>query len=346
MNEGRSSPTAETAPSIWVLADDRAGNVSQCLGIANALGLPFSVKQIRYTAAGRLPNAVMGASLAGLTTESRAVVTPPWPDLVIAAGRRTGPVARAIKQRNEGHTFLVQSMHPGMLGAAEFDLIAVPRHDRRKLADNLLEVIGAPHGVTPARLEEASKVWSVPFVELPSPRIAVIVGGSTRRHQFTEAMAAELGRMVSAAAAEISGSLLVTTSRRTGRAPTAALMATLTVPHRVHRWGDAGDNPYMGILALADIVVVTGDSVSMCSEACATPAPVYIFAPTDLVSDKHARLHQDLVTSGCARLLEGRMERWNHPPLNAATAIAAALRNRLLLPDPLPPNSAACHQAT
>lgn len=335
--------TSGSAPCIWVLADDRAGNVSQCRGIATELGLPFTVKDIRYTAAGRLPNAMMGASFAGLTAESRATLTPPWPDLIIAAGRRTGPVARAIKQRNEGRTFLVQSMYPGSIGADEFDLIAVPRHDRRKPAANLLEVVGAPHGVTAARLREAAGIWSARLASLPSPRIAVMVGGSTRRHQFTEAMAAELGRKVSAAAASLAGSLLVTTSRRTARAPAAILTAALTAPHRMHRWGDAGDNPYMGFLALADIIVVTGDSVSMCSEACATQAPVYIFAPKDLVSDKHARLHQDLVTSGCARLLNDRLERWSHPPLNAATAIALAVRERLPLPDPAPPASGAAN---
>ncbi len=329
--------TSGSAPCIWALADDRAGNVSQSLGIAMALGLPHTIKEIRYTAAGRLPNAVMGASFGGLTAESRAALTAPWPDLVIAAGRRTGPVARAIKQRNDGHTFLVQSMHPGSAGADEFDLIAVPRHDRRKPAVNLLEVIGAPHRVTAERLAEAARLWAPQFAALPTPRIAVIVGGSTRRHQFTEAMAMELGRQTSAMASSAGGSLLVTTSRRTGRSPAAALIEALSVPQRVHRWGDAGDNPYMGFLALADAIVVTGDSVSMCSEACATSAPVYIYAPASLVSDKHARLHRDLFASGYARLLEGRFDPWNHPPLNAATAIAAVIRERLSLPTPTPP---------
>ena len=325
---------AGAAPSIWVLADDRAGNVSQALGIATALGLPFSVKDIRYTAAGRLPNAMVGASFVGLTSESRATLTPPWPDLVIAAGRRTGPVARAIKQRNGGRTFLVQSMHPGSSGADDFDLIAVPRHDRRKPAENLLEVIGAPHRVTPQRLAEAAQIWAPQFADLPRPRVALIVGGSTHRHQFTEVMAAELGRIASAAAVSAGGSLLVTTSRRTGRPAASVLAGEMKVPHRLHRWGDSGDNPYMGFLAVADAVIVTGDSVSMCSEACATAAPVYIYAPVALVSDKHARLHRDLYDGGYARPLADRLESWTHPPLNAADQIATVLRERLSLPIP------------
>ncbi len=35
--------------TIWVLADDRAGNNSQSLGVAEALGCETEVKKIRYT---------------------------------------------------------------------------------------------------------------------------------------------------------------------------------------------------------------------------------------------------------------------------------------------------------
>ena len=45
-----------------------------------------------------------------------------------------------------------------------------------------------------------------------------------------------------------------------------------------HRWrsGDA-ENPYLGLLGLADILVATGESISMATEACATGKPVYFF---------------------------------------------------------------------
>ena len=42
--------------TVWILADDRAGNVSQLLGIAEALELPFERKDIRYDAWIKLPN--------------------------------------------------------------------------------------------------------------------------------------------------------------------------------------------------------------------------------------------------------------------------------------------------
>ena len=312
-------------PRIWVLIDDRAGNASQCLGVAEALRLAFEERHIRYAAAATLPNAMLGSSFGGLTRESRDALRPPWPDLVIAAGRRTAPVARAIKRLNRGSTFLAQVMHPGPPGAEEFDLIAVPRHDRRAPASNHLEILGAPHRIMPKRLVAEARRWRGRVRVMPKPRIALVVGGRTRRRPFTEAMAGTLGRMVAALARGAGGSVMATTSRRTGRAATASLQATLSDPCRFHRWGEGDDNPYVAFLGLADAVVVTGDSVSMCSEACATGGPVYIFAPPELITRKHDRLHEDLYTAGYARPLEERLESWRHPRLNPAVEIAAAI---------------------
>lgn len=312
---------------VWLLIDDRAGNRAQCEGVAAALGVAGQVKGLVYGWFGKLPNGILGASFAGLTAASRAALTPPWPDLVIAAGRRSGPVARRIKRLAGGRTRLVQIMDPGPSGADEFDLIAIPNHDDAADAANVLRITGAPHGVTEARLAAARQAWAASLEALPSPRIAVIAGGSTRRRRFTESMAAELGDLVSAMANSCGGSLMVSTSRRTGDAA-SALIGAITAPARIHRWESGGDNPYLGYLAWADGVVVTGDSMSMCSEACARPGPVYIYGPPTLITDKHRRLHEELFAAGYARPLGRTLEEWRHPPLNAAEAIAAEVRRR------------------
>ncbi|MBX9634595.1 MAG: mitochondrial fission ELM1 family protein, partial [Magnetospirillum sp.] len=244
--------------------------------------------------------------------------------LVIAAGRRTAPVARWIKRQSGAP--LVQIMDPGPGGRSEFDLIAIPAHDGTMGGANVLSVTGAPHRVTAAKLAEAAELWRPRFAHLPRPWVALIVGGSTRQRRFTAAMAQELGQRVAA----LGGSVLVTTSRRTGAEAEQALLEMLPEPRFVHRWGAVGDNPYFGFLALADTLVVTGDSVSMACEACAAPAPVYLYAPQGLVVPKHARLHAQLYARGLARPLDGAsaVESWSHPPLNAAADIAAAIRKR------------------
>lgn len=318
----------DSGAPVWVLADDRAGNVGQCLGVAEALGWPFAVKPVRYDRWAGLPNLLRGATLAGVALPTRLDLVAPWPRVVVAAGRRTAPVARWIKRRSGA--FLVQIMDPGPGGRHEFDLIAVPNHDGRPpKGANVMTVTGAPHRVVAARLAAEAETWRSRFDALPRPWVGLIVGGATRKRPFPPAMAAELGRRATALAQ--GGSLLVTTSRRTGTQSEDALLAAIPEPRFVHRWGCEGANPYFGLLALADALVVTGDSVSMCCEACAAPAPVYVYAPPGWVAPKHARLHAELFANGYARPLDAGsgLETWTHPSLNAAQAIAAAIRERL-----------------
>lgn len=320
------------SPSVWLLVDNRPGNQSQCLGVGDALGRGCEIRDLEYTAAAALPNFVMGKTFGGLSASSRINLVEPWPDIIIAAGRRAAPVARHIKEKNNGATFLVQIMYPGDTGLDEFDLVCVPRHDAIADAPNILQITGAPHRVTPQRLTSARDDWQERLGVLPGPRIALIVGGSTKRRKFTEEMARELGAAASKMATDAGGSLMITTSRRSDDTA-KALIAEINAPSHVFKWGDAGENPYLAYLAMADGVIVTGDSVSMCSEAAASPGPVWIYAPKKLTIHKHAILHRQLYDADIAKPFDvtGGMafESWQHAPLNAAFDIAAEIRKRL-----------------
>lgn len=312
---------------IWVLADPAPGHAGQALGVAEALGEPFAVKTLAYTKAAALPNVLRGASRMGLTAECKRQLAAPWPDLVIGAGRRTAPIARWIK-RQAPKARLVQILHPGLAGLAEFDLVAVPRHDCAHPTPNMLVTTGVAHRVTPAKLAEAAAQWAPGLRHLKRPFLAVLVGGTTRRRAFDAKMAADLAARLAAMKLRLGGSLLVTLSRRTPPEVKAALEALLPKPRLIHDPREGGDNPYFGFLALADAVVVTGDSVSMLCEAAASPAPVYLFAPENWVTPKHARLHDELIAEGYVQRFDGRTVAGRHPPLNAALAIAQAIRDR------------------
>jgi len=189
-------------------------------------------------------------------------------------------------------------------------------------APNILRITGAPHRLTPARIASAADAWRGRFAALPRPLVALIVGGATHAKPFPVDLAATLGRDVSRMASDTGGAVLVATSRRTGVGAERALIGAIDVPYHSFLWSAGGDNPYFGYLALADAIVVTGDSVSMCSEACATPATVYIYAPEGMVGPKHARLHRHLYETGLAKPFDGHFTPAAHPPLNAAGEIA------------------------
>ena len=115
---------------------------------------------------------------------------------------------------------------------------------------------------------------------------------------------------------------------RTGTPATEALAGALAgLPHRLHRWGQTGPNPYAGMLAWADIVVVTGDSTSMLSEALATTVPVFIADPGS-VAARHLRLHGNLIAAGQARMLAAAPTPFARPTLDEAGRVAAEIRAR------------------
>ncbi len=318
----------ETSATVWALTDDRPGNNVQVLGVAEAMNWPTVKKAIRYTGLARLPNIIRRATLAGVTGASRAALQPPWPDVVIAAGRRSAPVARWIKRQSGGQTKLVQIMFPGRTGAKDFDLIALPDHDAKPhIAEwpNVITITGAPSLITGDLLAGQAEHWQGRFDALPRPFIAVVVGGATRRRPFSRDQAFDLGTKVAKLARDAGGSVLLTTSRRTGREAERALMQVIPEPREVFTWGQDSENPYTGFLALADAIVVTGDSVTMCAEACATETPVYIYAPPGSVTAKHARLHQSLFDLDVARPLPETLEHWTHPALRPAEEIAEAI---------------------
>lgn len=304
---------------VWVLADPRAGTAAQALGIAERLGEPFRRLDLDWAPLARLP--LPFPSLAGLAPAARAAFAPPWPVLAISAGRRAAPVARWLARRG------VRTVHcMRAWPASGIDLLVIGRHDSPPEAPDILPILGAAHRLAPVGLAAARGEWSG-LEALPSPRIALLVGGKVRGEGMDPAAAASLGARV----AGFAGSVLATASRRTGSAATEALAQALGgVPHRLHRWGGQGENPLLGFMAWADALVVTGDSVSMLSEALVTAAPIFI-APMGDEGSRHLALHESLYAAGQARPLSAAPAPFARAPLDETARIAAAIHARGLL---------------
>ncbi len=311
---------------IWILADDRAGNVNQLLGIAEALGLPFERKDIRYDKWVKLPNFLRGASFIGITKESRQNLKAPWPKVVLSAGRRSFPVAAAIRRLSRGKTKVVQLMNPGKWEEKKCDLLILPEHDQHVSSSNVMQVLGTPHRVTEKKLATEKKHWLPILKKYPAPRLGLIIGGATKDRPFTVSAAQKLVDEVCALKAK---SLLITTSRRTPKEVVDLLEKKLPEPKFFYRFGDKGENPYFGLLSMSDKIVVTGDSMSMCSECCATKVPVFIFAPPEMIGAKHARFHQSLYAEGYAAPL-GNKEIKPKNRLNPASEIAKRIKKEFL----------------
>ena len=286
--------------TVWILADDRIGNVNQLLGIAERLPYPYERKEIRYNSFVKLPNLLRGKSLVGLTKESKKnLSTETYPDIVLSAGRRSYPVALWLKKKSNGKTKIIQLMNPGKAYFKQADLIILPKHDLYKGdLKNVLISTGTPHRITPEKLKTEKEKWESTFKKYATPRLSLIVGGATKNNPFTLKMAQELLENVNALKPK---SVLVTTSRRTPNEIVSYLKNNLDKKTTFfYQFGDKSENPYFGLLSSADMILVTGDSMSMCSECCATGVPVFIFAPDLMMSEKHKRFHKSLFEQGYA----------------------------------------------
>ncbi len=299
-------------PVIWLIDAYRAGERGQVRALVEALGWPCETKVLHYRSHVFLPHVLGQSTLRGISAESAAKLSPPWPDLVISCGVRNEPVCRWIREQSGGRTRYV---HVGRPWAAlnSFDLVITTPQYRVPSRPNVLNNILTLHGVTSQRLDQARLEWESTFAALPRPRLAVIVGGDSGPFSLGQQAASRLGRETSQLARAQGGSLLVTTSSRTSVAAVAALQSSITGPNYFHHWqsGDSA-NPYMGILAWADRLIVTGDSIAMLSEACATGKPVRMF---DLggMRDPLDESHRDFRLGGT---LYAFMLRWLWSPLS------------------------------
>jgi mitochondrial fission protein ELM1 len=141
-------------------------------------------------------------------------------------------------------------------------------------------------------------------------------------------LAHDLGRRVARLAAARGGSVLATTSRRTGAEATEALAAGLAPSlNLMYRWGEPGENPYRGYLGSADAIIATADSVSMLSEACTTDAPVYAALP-EMAGRRHRRMLASLVAAGQIRMFGNAVAVWQRPKLDEAGRVATEIRRR------------------
>jgi mitochondrial fission protein ELM1 len=306
--------------TAWILTDGKAGDELPCLGAAEALGLAPELRRVRPRAPyawlmpwGPIdPRERPGAS--------KSPIAPPFPDLVIASGRRAVPSLRYVKRASGGRTYTVFLKDP-RAGPGSADFIWAPAYDRIR-GPNVLTTLTSPHRITAARLAAARAEPDPRVAALPAPRVAVLAGGDSRHHRFTDADVARFTANLETLAAT-GVSLLMTVSRRTPP-PLRAALLDLARRRGGFFWDGAGENPYIALLALSDAVIVTADSFNMVGEAAATGVPVLVFEP----SGGHMKLRtflDGLKRLGVVHDFDGHLVGERYPPVDATPIIAAAI---------------------
>jgi len=340
-----------TARRVLVLSDGRTGHLKQSLAVVEALRqrhpeLASDVIEIRYRhRLGRLcallwswwaPAAIGAAGCLQrvLVPATAKALLCRYADVVVSCGSSTVAVNLLWARENDAKSIVV--MNPAPVPLRRFDLVIAPRHDRLPHRPNIVQLPGALAGpMTEERLRAAAqrlkahpRFRSRPGASARQPAVAVLIGGDTAHYELTPSFADALINQVAAACDELSGACLVTTSRRTSPAVERLLSERLRRHPRCRLLliasQDAVDGTLEGMLGAAEAVVVTGESVSMVSEACASGRHVIVVEPplrqrAPAAATKHKRFLEDLAGDGYVRVV---------PVPEVALAIRRLLRER------------------
>jgi uncharacterized protein len=269
---------------LWILTAGRVGDLKQMQVLAKALGWACEMKELSF--ASQTLTSLPALSPRLMTAGSKAILGGPLPDLVLAAESRTAAVALSLKAASGGRTKAICIGRPrGRLTA--FDLIVTTPQYELPRADNIIE-LALP------LTDAAQPASSGRFDHLPHPHVLLMVGGSSAPFILDAAVAGRLAQDASAHADKHGGSLLVSTSLRTGERAETAIAHAAGTGERIFLWSRGGqDNPYRAFLATADQCIVTADSTSMITDAIRAGKPTSIYRLPERWSLRH-RLVQSM----------------------------------------------------
>lgn len=324
----------------WVLVDNRAGNSNQGKALANLLNLDYTIKNLEYNLISTLPNFIKYGFLE-LTKKSKEDLfnSKDTPDFIISSGRRMASIAVALKNKYPKCKIL-QIMHPG-LSLKHFEVLILPEHDKKpqsKYINKTIFITGALSYYSSEQAAADKKKWnsSLGPNKYKGPIITVLIGGKSKGCDLTVEFVTKLLEKLDVISKKLKASLFISTSRRTP--PDVINYLRTNIGQSIKRpylFFDPSENkmenPYRGFLAFADYIVVTGDSISMCSEAAHTMKPTYIFYNDALITEKHLRFINTMFSNNYARPFTDDLEEYRPNSQSSLESLKKSIMNSMNL---------------
>jgi len=286
----RNPPTGEKLPIVWV-----EKSLAALTGIAERINPNFSFCD--------------RDSIKKAIANNQKVLCP---DFFIGSHE----TAASIKLLSTNKTFTIA------IGQKGADLNVCPEglaEDEIYKRPNVIKTIGVPRSVTKEKIENGKLEWEQKFNNLPQPRIAVLLGGTCGGFTFTPETAREMAQQLAEKTKSLGGSLIITTSKRSGEEMVGEFMDEINksgISNYCYNYNKDKEkpNPYPSILGLVRAVVVTGDSHAMCLEANSSNEAVYIFEPKEGLRQYDKILHEQLYALKYAKPFKDFMENGIEPP--------------------------------
>ncbi len=313
-----------TQANVLIIDDGRVGHLRQSQAVASALSKVLADKGKRvtvnaitvkfkkgwqcslfYVLARVLPFLRREYFLKSIMSpESAQALSAVHADFVISCGSKAAGVNWLMADILYARS--IQILTPGILDPRLFTWWIMPTHDQVKIKHaRKITTRAALNVITPAYLKEQVQKLENHFSHLKGNarfKIGVLLGGNTKGVELNEAKARSLLKYVKEAAMHFNADVLLTTSRRTPAAVDAVVARELKGFERCALCIIANDqnipSAVGGILGLSDIVLVSGESISMVSEAVASGKKTIVFSLEGTTDSKYERFSADLADEG------------------------------------------------
>lgn len=263
-----------TGPRTWLVLGDKRGDNGQVETVAAGLPWPWERRFVQMRPQWVYGKPPVRPSLDHIDLEKSDALEPPWPDLILTIGRRPSSVALWIQRQSGGHSRIVYIGKPSTR-VEHFDLVVVSGEILMPPLDNVMRT-----DLPLMRVEQDAnelEQWRQRFAALPRPLVGFLLGGPTKPFVYDRDVLDRVLTLARGVSDAQGGTPYLTTSRRTPEWFADALEQDMPAGGQLFRWSaTAPNNPYRGILGLADGLVVTADSISMLVEAIGLGRPAAI----------------------------------------------------------------------
>ena len=252
-----------------------------------------------------------------------------YPSIMVTCGRRMAGISIALKTcaNRAGVNMTTIHLQDPRLDPTCFDMLIVPQHDRVR-GDNVIVTKAALNRMNQSHIAASANTLPQQWQAAASPRVAVMIGGDNRRYKISHNMATHMAKQLAAFATTNNANLFLVPSRRCPDTVLRHLQTALPPDHCMIATNDQ-PNPYPGILAMADAVIVTSDSVNMASEAASTGKPVLI-AYWRAETGRIAKFHQTMQDSNHTAPLTQLLPAGPFVPLDESAMIRQQISARLI----------------
>ncbi len=206
-------------------------------------------------------------------------------DFVISCGSAAAPVNYLLSVDQQAKSICI--LKPSLLSYRRFDLVILPEHDKPLLShfhDHILIIKGAPNLINSEYLQQQTDQLIKQYSHLKFRnhlKIGLLLGGDTKKSILSEQKVKMVLNQIKEIAHDLNADILVTTSRRTSKRLENLLVRELKKHSNCQLMILANRNNIPeavgGILGLSDIIVVSGDSISMISEAVSSGKGTIVF---------------------------------------------------------------------